>query len=154
MKKQKHKSTADILNELSENGHRLTKPRIIILEALVNSTDHPSAEDIYFTVHGKCHKIGLTTVYRTLDLLVSWGFVHKFDFGDGKARYEFIDNPNGLGHHHHLICRSCKKIINYNDFLDEEIKLVKKTEKSLSKKYNFTIDTHNIEFYGTCEECG
>lgn len=139
--------------EFGHKGLRLTLPRKAILEALSNTDKHLSVEDIYFNVHKNYPKIGMATIYRTLDLLISWGIVHKFDFGDNKARYELIDDPKGLGHHHHLICTSCKKIIDYTDFIDDEILFLNKTEAALSRKHNFVINNHIIEFYGLCENC-
>ena len=151
------KTIEDINLELFKNfrdkGHRLTIPRKAILSILSDTEEHPSVEEIYFDVHKDYPSIGITTVYRTLDLLVSWGVVHKFDFGEGKARFELIDHPNGLGHHHHLICTECKKIINYTELIDEEIELISRLEIRLSRKYNVNIQSHIIEFYGTCNDC-
>jgi Fur family ferric uptake transcriptional regulator len=134
-------------------GHRLTMPRKAILEVLGNSDDHLSAEDIYMSVHKLYPAIGLTTVYRTLDLLVQMGVVFKFDFGDGRARYELMDHFSRKAHHHHLICSNCNTIIDYDDFLDEELDLIHKTEKALSERHNFEIMGHTMQFYGVCEKC-
>ncbi len=144
---------SQLFKNFKEKGHRLTVPRKAILSLLSQTDEHPSVEEIYFDVHKKCPSIGITTVYRTLDLLFSWGMIHKFDIGEGKARYELIDHPNGLGHHHHLICTGCKKIINYTDFIDKEVELISKLEKRLSRKYNINIQRHIIEFYGVCNDC-
>ena len=134
-------------------GYRMTVPRQAILDVLSNTTEHLSAEDIYLKVHKIHPAIGLTTVYRTLELLIKTGIVFKFDFGDGRARYELSENPKGIGHHHHLVCKDCGRIIDYTDFINEEIELLKRTEKELSKKYKFKITNHMIQFYGLCEKC-
>ena len=138
---------------LHGRGHRLTMPRKAILEVLSNSDDHLSAEDIYISIHGLYPAIGLTTVYRTLDLLVQMGVVFKFDFGDGRARYELMDHFSKKAHHHHLICTSCKTIIDYDDFVHEELDLIHKTENALSERHNFQISGHMMQFYGLCDEC-
>ena len=96
-----------------------------------------TAEDIYIKVHKAYSGIGLTTVYRTLELLVNMGVVVKFDVGDSKARYELAMGPKGIRHHHHLICTTCGRIIDYTDFIDEEKDLLDRAEKGLSKRYNF-----------------
>ena len=134
-------------------GYRLTIPREAILNALSRTSDHLSAEDIYLKVHTAYSNVGITTVYRTLELLVQLGLVFKFDFGDGRARYELSEGPKGSRHHHHLVCAECGRIIDYTDFIDEEIELLKQTEKGLSKKYNFKITNHLIQFYGLCDRC-
>jgi Fur family ferric uptake transcriptional regulator len=104
-------------------------------------------------VHPKYPNIGLTTIYRTLDVLASLGLVFKFDFGDGRARYELAEGPKGAHHHHHLICTHCNRVIDYTDFIDEEVELLNQTEKGLSKKYDFKITNHLIQFYGLCNNC-
>jgi Fur family ferric uptake transcriptional regulator len=132
-------------------GYRITIGREAIFEVLTNTKAHLSAEEIYLKVNEKYSSIGLTSVYRTLDLLANMGMLQKFDFGDGRARYEMLDNENN--HHHHLVCTKCKRIIDYKDFIDDEVELLKKTEKGLSEKYKFEIKNHFLQFYGVCSDC-
>ena len=134
-------------------GFRLTLGRDAVLDVLSRTEDHLSAEDIYIRVHETYPAIGLTSVYRTLDMLVNIGLVYKFDFGDGRARFELAEGPKGKDHHHHLVCTGCGRIVNYRDFIDEEVALLKKAEEGLSEKHNFAITNHLIQFYGLCEDC-
>jgi Fur family ferric uptake transcriptional regulator len=142
-----------IHGKLKGCGHRLTVPRRAILSVLSKTPEHPSAEEIYLDVHRVYPSIGLTTVYRTLELLVQNGLVFKFDFGDGRARYELTETQKRIGHHHHLVCTGCGRIIDYTDFINDEIELLTRTEKGLTKKYGFKITNHLIQFYGICEKC-
>jgi len=135
-----------------KGGYRITEPRQAILRVLNKTGEHVSAEDVYHQVHKEYPNIGLTTVYRTLDLLVDMGVVSKFDFGDGRARYELSKGPRAF-HHHHLVCRGCGRVIDYTDYLDDEIKMVKKVESILERKHSFKIDSHQLHFYGVCEGC-
>ncbi|MEA3328878.1 MAG: transcriptional repressor [Candidatus Omnitrophota bacterium] len=132
----------------------MTVPRQLILDVLSKTSKHLSAEDVYLAVHRIYPGVGLTTVYRTLELLVQMGLVFKFDFGDRRARYELSDGPKGERHHHHLVCRKCGRVVDYTEFINEEAELLDKTEKVLSQKYNFKITNHLIQFYGLCSECG
>lgn len=134
-------------------GYRITIAREAILDVLSKTMDHLSAEDVFLAVHKIYPNIGLTTVYRTLELLVHMGLVFKFDFGDGRARYELSETPKGTRHHHHLVCTRCGRVIDYTDFIDEEVELLGRTEKGLSRKFNFKITNHLIQFYGLCERC-
>ena len=135
-------------------GYKITVPRQIILQVLDESKEHLSAEDIYLKVHNIYPAIGLTTVYRTLELLINMCLIFKFDFGDGRARYELTrGSKEPVHHHHHLICTKCGRVIDYTDFVDEELELLKKTEKALSKKYNFEIKSRKVQFYGLCDKC-
>ena len=134
-------------------GHRITVPRQEILRVLSQTEEHLSAEEIYLRVHKVYSSVGLTTVYRTLELLAEMGIVSRFDFGDGKARYELAAGPKGVRHHHHLVCTNCGRVVDYTDFVSEEKDLLDKTEKSLSKRYDFKILNHQIYFYGLCDKC-
>ena len=138
---------------LRQCGCKLTTQHELIFELLHKTNGHLSADEIFFELKKKYPFIGLTTVYRTLELLAEHGLINKFVFGDGRARYELIESSETAKHHHHLICSACKKIIDYDDFINEEVELLKKTEKALEKKHNFKITNHLIQFFGLCENC-
>ncbi|MCK4926557.1 transcriptional repressor [Candidatus Aerophobetes bacterium] len=137
---------------LRNAGFRLTLPREAILNVFAENPKHLSAEEVFLSVHEKYPGVGLATVYRTLDLLTQVGLVFKFDFGDGKSRYELASEAV-KGHHHHMVCTRCGRIVDYSDFMEEEVKFIKGLEAELSKKHNFKIDKHQIHFYGLCEGC-
>ncbi|MBN2755350.1 MAG: transcriptional repressor [Candidatus Goldbacteria bacterium] len=132
-------------------GFKMTLARQAVLDVLSDSKEHLSAEEIFILAKKKNPDIGLTTIYRTTEILSQQGFLYRFDFGDKRARFELADSSKG--HHHHLVCTSCNRVIDYDDFIDEEVKLLKETEAKLSKKYNFKIENHVIQFYGKCEKC-
>lgn len=135
-------------------GHvsRWTAPRESILDLLSRTSRHMSAKEIHSSLYKTNPNLGLTTVYRTLDLLARMNLINKISLGDGQGRYEFKKGDKE-DHHHHLICTECGKIINYREFEEDELALIKKTEENLSRNYNFNIFDHNIEFYGHCDKC-
>lgn len=137
---------------LRENVTRWTVSREVILDLLSRSSGHMSAKEIHAALYAEHPGLGLTTVYRTLELLHRLGLVQKVASGDGQSRYE-LRSEGGKGHHHHLICTRCGRIIDYRDFIGEELELVKKSEEALAKKHNFLIRDHNFEFLGLCEKC-
>jgi len=147
----KNKKSIEMEKILKMQGFRMTLPRQVILVVLSKSEDHLLAKDIYMKIKKDYPNIGLTTVYRTLDLLVRMGLINKFEFGDGQSRYELAWDYKE--HHHHLVCQGCGKIIDYNDFIDDEVKFFDKIQESLSKKYRFNIDSHEVYFYGKCDAC-
>ena len=140
-------------NKIKDSGYKLTMPREIILDVLKKTSDHLSAEEIYQTVYQVYPDIGLATVYRTLELLVRIGLLLKFDFGDGRARYELKEGPKSDIPHHHLVCTYCSRVIDYSDSVNEFIDLRRKIEKELSKKYQFKILNHFFRFDGICDKC-
>jgi len=139
-------------HKLSKYCCRLTKSRRAILDILNHTGKHLSAEQIYEEASKIYSNVGLSTIYRNLELLVRIGLVWKFDAGDNKARYEMAERPEE-SHHHHLICKKCNSIIDYADSIDNEKDFLEKRKKNLSSKYNFKIESHNIDFFGLCNKC-
>ncbi|MBN2543696.1 transcriptional repressor [bacterium] len=137
---------------LRRRGYRVTVPRETIIQVLSDADKHLSVEEIFNEVLKLHPGVGLTTVYRTVELLRNMGFVKKYEFGDGLSRYE-LEKGSKKPHHHHLVCTRCGKIIDYTDFVDEEVVLLRKVENRLTKKYKFDIKNHQIHFYGICDEC-
>lgn len=131
---------------------RWTLPREAILDLLSRTSKHMSAKEIYYALSTIYPGIGLSTIYRTLELLVRAGFLNQIYIGDGQNRYEFQSAEKDK-HHYHLICNKCGKIIDYTDFLEEELEFVKKAEENIAGKYNFLVQDHNIDFFGLCKDC-
>ena len=147
------RNKARLSEQFKQFGYKMTSGREITIDVLTATNEHLSAEDIYLKVHSVNTSIGLTSVYRTLELLVNMGIVSKFDFGDGRARYEMAEGPKGAKHHHHLVCTGCGRIVDYSDFLSEDKAFFKSVEGTLSKKYAFRITNHLVQFYGLCNIC-
>ncbi len=128
---------------LRENGHRLTPQRMLVIEALHSADRHISAEEIYTQLHRRYPYANISTVYRTLELLKELDLVAEADFGEGPARYHVAEK----GHHHHLVCQSCGKV------MDLEESLLHPLEDTLLKKYGFDADLRHLAVSGKCNEC-
>lgn len=139
-------------NKLSKYCCRLTKPRQVILDVLCHTEKHLSAKQLYEAVSKISPAIGLATIYRNLELLVHIGLVSKFDIGCSLAMYEIAKDFEN-NHHHHLICKRCNSIIDYSNSIDNEKDFLEKREKNLSRKYNFKIEDHCVDFFGICNNC-
>jgi Fur family transcriptional regulator, ferric uptake regulator len=137
---------------LKDHCERWTGSRQEVFDLLVQTEQHLSAQDIHRMCQASNSDIGLTTVYRTLELLDKADLVRKIHAGDGHVRYEYRRSDHA-DHHHHLICTGCGQIFNYRDFEQEELQLVRRTEELLARKHGFLIRDHNIEFIGLCSEC-
>ncbi len=136
---------------LKEKGLKVTNQRLMVLEALAACPDkHLTAEEIYEMVKADYPEIGLATVYRTIQLLLELHLIDRINLDDGFVRYE-IGNV-GLGtakhHHHHLICKSCGKVISFKDDLLEEL------EEKITMTTGFHVMDHEVKLYGCCSECG
>lgn len=137
------KQTVKIIDKLSERGYRLTPQRMLVLAAIENSDDHISAEEIYAEVVKKYPHVNISTVYRTLELLNRLDLVTETDLGGGRVRY----HPADKGHHHHLVCQECGRIID----LDESI-LVSLKDVLLGE-YGFSADLRHLAIFGRCADC-
>lgn len=136
-----------IREQLSEKDYRLTPQREAILRILIEQqAEHLSADEIYLASKQRFPEIGLATVYRTLDLFEQLGIVYKLDSGDGQARYEFKEHGE-RHYHHHLICVTCGKIIEFNE------DLIQNLEQIFAERANFKITDHSLRFFGICDEC-
>ncbi len=133
----------DIISKLSQRGYRLTPQRMMILEAVEGADDHISTEEIYTRVCDRYPHLNISTVYRTLELLEELGLVTETDMGDGRVRYHSIKK----GHHHHLVCQKCGRII----ALDESV--LSPLKDILSREYRFDADLRHLAIFGRCGRC-
>jgi len=133
-----------LTDSLEADGHRLTAARQVIAKTMVSTGGHCSADELVDLVHESRPGVGRMTVYRTLDLFCRLGLVRPFYPGTGAARYVLMDS----GHHHHLICNSCGRIIEV-----EDCDLGKITQERIGKRHDFEVRGHLLEFYGLCGAC-
>jgi Fur family transcriptional regulator, ferric uptake regulator len=128
---------------LQKEGYRLTAARRAILEALLASGGHITADGLAEAVRPIAPGVGRMTVYRTLELLSELGLIRPVYQGTGAAHYILMEN----GHHHHLICSNCDRVIEFEECLVEEM------ARALGGRFDFHIQGHLIELYGLCQAC-
>ncbi len=140
------KKIRELENQFKE--YRMTPQRRIVLEILLENIDrHLSAEEVFQISRGKGLEIGMATIYRTLELLEDLGISQKLNFGDGRGRYELVQNNLSEHHHHHLLCLNCERII------EVEEDLLHQLEEVVREKHNFEVVNHNLQFFGYCSSC-
>jgi Fur family ferric uptake transcriptional regulator len=88
----------------------------------------------------------LVTVYRSMHLLETMGMVKRFHFGNGGARFELLPEGDD-GHHHHLVCVECAKVVEVPDCFPEEL------QARIAQRNGFKSVTHRLEFFGLCPGC-
>jgi len=133
------------LVELSSAGHRQGRARLAIIELLAAQSCAVTALDIEAELRGGEHRVGLATVYRTLELLAELKLVGRLDTGQGIARYEPL-LPSGE-HHHHLVCDRCGRVIPFDD-ADLEA-----TMERLARRVRFEVAEHDVVLRGACGSC-
>jgi len=114
-----------------------------VIQAIASNQDHLTPAAIYEKVHQDKPHIGLVTIYRTLDILTKLKLICELHAGNSCRSYT-ISAP---GHHHHLICSNCGKVVDFTGYDLGEI------QERLSKGTGFRIDGHLLEFIGLCQAC-
>lgn len=127
---------------------RWTKTHVLVLDFLAEHGGHLGAKEIYRALSATQPRIGLATIYRTLELLTRLGFLNRFLTQDGQNRYEFKGSLVEA-HHHHLICLSCGQIMDTTEHIQEETTLIRKMEESIRQKYTFPSRIIKLIFTGS-----
>ena len=126
-----------------------TKQKEFLLECLAENKDvHMTVSDISAYMREKGHAMGMSTVYRQLDKLVSSGLVRKYIIDENSsACYQFADSQGGCCEHFHLKCSSCGKLIH------TDCSLMRKIADHMRESHGFEVDCTKTLLYGTCSEC-
>lgn len=124
--------------------HRATRQRAAILDLLQEAESFLSAQQMHDALRAKGMKVGLTTVYRNLQLMTELEEVDHVRREDGESMYRRCDSGE---HHHHLVCRACGYTVELaNDQLET-------WAKALARKHRFSQVTHDLELFGLCSSC-
>lgn len=122
-------------------GSRLTPQRRAVLELIAGRQDSFTPLELFQEARRRKPRLGLATVYRTVELLRQTGSVRALS---GRAEPAYVRCEPG--HHHHLVCLSCGAV--------EETDLCGAPSAAvLRRRYGFQAETHELEIYGTCEAC-
>jgi len=121
---------------------RNTRQREIILEELRKVKSHPAANEVFRIVRRRIPNISFSTVYRNLNLLRDDGYVLELTCGKYSCRYD-----GTVSNHYHFYCLKCKRVF------DIEGPVLKDMDKGVSKKTNFKVIYHRMDFYGYCKGC-
>ncbi|APT92118.1 sugar ABC transporter substrate-binding protein [Corynebacterium phocae] len=125
-------------------GARNTRQRTAVIKVLRDFDNFASAKDIYNALQVKEAKVGLTTVYRTLQSLSEIDAVDALHMPSGETLYRHCDS---LHHHHHLVCIRCGRTEEVDGGPIEE------WAKSISEQHGFELTGHDAEIFGVCGSC-
>lgn len=127
---------------MKNSNMRMTNQRQEILDYLSQSTEHPTAEEIYDYVKQKLTRISKATVYNNLNFLVDQKMIKMVNIR-GVSRFEMKTKT-----HHHLICKKCSSI---EDFESEDLNNF--AVKLIKNESNFEIQEVSTNFLGLCDNC-
>ena len=131
---------------LREHGFKASAPRSAVLKLIGRQECVVSAHDIADELKRRRQKVGIATVYRTLEVLEDLRLVQRLDLGGESARFEPA-MPGGHHHHHHFVCRACGEAIPFEDAALERAIL------KLGERLNATVEEHDVILKGTCTDC-
>src|SRR5690625_361173 len=130
------------IDTLKKSGVRITPQRHAVLEFLLTSETHPTADEIYRALEPKFPSMSVATVYNNLRILKEIGLVRELTYGDDSSRFD-----SNMREHYHIICEDCGEIVDFHYPTLDEI-------ESLAEKVSgFEISHHRLELYGKCKEC-
>ena len=126
---------------LTKNKEDLSKRQLNIIEKLISCSDELSCQQLHRALNDDSISIGLTTVYRNLQILQKKGFVRCRNLPSGELLYAPVERDN-----HHLNCLKC----GYSEKIDEcPISQIKISHN----KSNFQTLFHTLDFFGICVNC-
>ena len=122
---------------------RTTRQRKAIEALLSEFREFRSAQQIHAVLRERGDNIGLSTVYRTLGLMVHSGQVDVLTREDGETVYLQCSRQ----HHHHLLCRSCGRS---NEIAGQA---VVQWADDVAKQHGYTDISHTLEVFDLCPGC-
>ncbi len=132
----------DAINKMKDSNIRITPQRYAILEFLVESKSHPTADGIYKHLEHRFPNMSVATVYNNLRLFTEIGFVIEMAYGDSSSRFDFTSTK-----HYHAICDKCDKVV------DVFYPGLEDVESATEQLTGFKIRDHRLEMYGLCPDC-
>ena len=141
-----HEEIAARLRDFEEicrqKGLPVTIQRRVILESVLQRSDHPTADQIYEAVQERIPRLSRTTVYRVLDTLLELGVIRRVHLAGGTSRFDGM-----IRRHHHLVCTCCNRIIDFEDDKLDQLPLPKR------KFQGFEAEDYSVQVSGVCADC-
>ena len=125
------------------NTTRSTRQRGEVLALLQELDGSHSAQQLHQMLRDRGAKVGLTTVYRTLQLLVDGGDADATRLPVGEQLFRLCSRT----HHHHLVCRGCGRTVEVAG------PAVERWADRVAADHGFTDVAHTVEVFGTCAGC-
>jgi Fur family transcriptional regulator, ferric uptake regulator len=122
---------------------RSTRQKAAIHAALDEAEEFLTAQELHDRLRHQGERVGLATVYRSLQALSDAGEVDQLRTDDGETAYRRCSR----GHHHHLVCRNCGRTV------EVEGPAVEHWADKVALAHGFTDVSHTLEIFGLCSAC-
>jgi len=127
---------------LRAHGLQVTAQRLAVLRA-VAERPHGTADDVDKAVRAEIGAVSRQAVYDALGVLTDKGVLRRFQPAGSSARYEDRVGDN----HHHLICRSCSRVVDVACAVGDAPCL------TAADASDYEIDEAEVIYWGRCPEC-
>jgi Fur family ferric uptake transcriptional regulator len=133
----------ELKRTLHAQGLKLTRSRMAVLEVLATTSEHLKVAEVHRRARQIDGRVGLASVYRTMDLLARLHLVKHVHVEHRHRHYARIREDHG----HHLVCSGCGLVVEFSDCRLEHL------SRSLARRTKFRIEGHCMEFFGQCQDC-
>jgi len=133
----------ELVDRLRVRSVRVTPQRLAIAEAVLNSSDHPTVQQIYERVSDNFPSMTLATIYSTLGVLEKSGLIQELPF-ERMSRYE----PN-MDPHVNLVCIGCETVMDADAGQEAVVRL----RNRILNESDFEVAWQRVDFYGWCTKC-
>jgi Fur family ferric uptake transcriptional regulator len=137
------RTSPELERRLRESGYRLTRPRQAVLAVVALGEEHLNPAQIYERARAIYPKLGIVTVYRTLEVLAELGLIQRVHLDGDCHSYVRADR----GHSHQIICRECGRVEAFADCALDPLL------STLRKRTGYLIESHWLELLGRCPNC-
>ena len=127
---------------LRQRGIQVTAQRLAVFRAVGNQP-HITADGVADVVRAEIGAISLQSVYDALGVLVDEGLIRRIQPAGSAARFEDRIGDN----HHHLICRTCGRLVDVDCATGAAPCLTASDDKG------YEIDEAEVAYWGRCPEC-
>jgi Fur family ferric uptake transcriptional regulator len=128
---------------VNQPAQRRTRQRAAVGAILQRTDQFRTASQIHDDLRHSGENIGLTTVYRTLQMMAGSDELDSIRTDDGETAYRRCST----GHHHHLVCRSCGRTV------EVEGPAMEDWADQVAAGHGFTDVQHHLEIFGVCRDC-
>jgi len=133
----------DAADQIRASGYRMTRQRQLVWDVLHGAERHLSADELLDAIRDHDPDLNLSSVYRTLALLVELGLAQEVRLGDAVSYWE----PAHAQDEDHLICDTCGKVLHHPSELVDQI-------REHLRGHGFEAKDVKLVVHGQCPECG
>jgi Fur family ferric uptake transcriptional regulator len=130
---------------LAAAGYRRGGARNRLIGLLAAQHCALSAVELQAALEQEDRRVSRASIYRILEELERAELVVRIEVGQGIVRFEPL--RHGAGHHHHLVCDRCGRLMPFADeALERELVRV-------STRVPLRVAEHEVILRGACDSC-